>query len=118
MSDLFELADYLTKKRSVEEAWKLVMATNVESLVIELKNKVSLIDYFERKKIPKRIEKNENTIAVPTFKFTPSGLVPAGWNKDLRNRLLKHYNTQDYQFMKLEVTDDDEDLNKLFNCGE
>lgn len=54
-------------------------------------------------------------IKVPSFKLTPSGMVPAGWSYDTRNRLFRHFQKYDFQFIKIEVTDDDL-KSKLFQC--
>lgn len=48
--------------------------------------------------------------------MTPSGLIPSGWTKDLRNRLVRHYRLYDFQFMKLQVTDDDPLRSSLYQC--
>jgi hypothetical protein len=44
---------------------------------------------------------NSNIIQIPLFKLTPSGIIPSGWSKDIRNRLNRHYNEYDFQFMKI-----------------
>lgn len=49
--------------------------------------------------------------------MTPSGLVPAGWNIDIRNRLSRNFPNNDFQFMRVEVTNDDSDRSKLFQGG-
>ena len=69
-----------------------------------------------KKKSAKK-DNNNSMIRTPSFKMTPSGIIPSGWTQDLRNRLVEHYKEYDYQFMKLEVTDDNEELDKIFNCG-
>lgn len=56
----------------------------------------------------------KDNIRVKTVKVTPSGIIPYGWTKDLRNRLNRHFFDNDFQFLKVEVTNDDEMKTKIF----
>lgn len=70
-----------------------------------------------RKSLKEMPLNDKDTIITPKFRLTPSGMVPGGWCKDQRNRLFNHFRDYDYQFMKLEIRDDDEKFSKMFNCG-
>lgn len=71
---------------------------------------------FKNKEIDDEL--NENLIRVPKLKMTPSGLIPCGWSIDMRNRLNRHYRAFDFQFIKIEVSNDDEEKSQLFNGRE
>lgn len=49
---------------------------------------------------PKRLNYNDN-IQVKALKATPSGFLPSGWTQDIRNRMVREYNQNDFQFLKI-----------------
>lgn len=55
----------------------------------------------------KNVNRKNDCIKVKSLKITPSGLIPTGWTTDLRNRMVRHFQDYDYQFLKIQVTDDD-----------
>lgn len=70
-----------------------------------MQNGTKLLNLFKAKfdKCKKRKNKfnyNDN-IEVKALKITPSGLLPAGWTRDLRNRLVRQYKNYDFQFLKV-----------------
>jgi hypothetical protein len=55
----------------------------------------------------KDTNRNNHCIKVKSLKATPSGLIHTGWATDLRNRMVRHFQDYDYQFLKIQATDDD-----------
>ena len=91
-----------------------------EELYRKLKEGKRLLSLFKAKmnrKSKRKLNFTDN-IQIKALKATPSGLLPAGWTRDLRNRMVRHFNQNDFQFLKIEVTNDDDERGKLFNGGE
>lgn len=103
----------------VEKIRDIFAGLNVEELHLKMQAGMGLLRVFKMKlkrKEKKKLNFKDN-IQVKALKATPSGLLPAGWTRDLRNRMVRQFNTSDYQFLKIEVTDDDDLRSKLFNGG-
>jgi hypothetical protein len=49
----------------------------------------------------KNVNRKNDCIKVKSLKITPSGLIPTGWTTDLRNRMVRHFQDYDYQFLKI-----------------
>lgn len=76
----------------------------------------SLLKIFNKKYVKQKNKVcnfNDN-IQVKALKATPSGLIPAGWTRDLRNRMTRHFNKNDFQFLKIQVTSDDDLRSRLY----
>lgn len=70
-----------------------------------MQNGSKLLDVFTTKLKKCKNKKNKfnyhDNIEVKALKVTPSGLLPAGWTRDLRNRLVRQYRNYDFQFLKI-----------------
>lgn len=105
----------------------ILVSFNKEQLYMKIQKGLNLVEIFKKKINSKKQQKKDkqndtdkvkDNIVVKSIKMTPSGLIPMGWNKDLRNRLSRNYPNNDFQFLRLEVTNDDSEKTHLYNGGE
>lgn len=77
---------------------------------MKIQKGMNLFDIFYKKVNKKRKQtkdkindqqKPNDNIQVKSIKMTPSGFIPMGWNRDLRNRLSRNYPDNDFQFLRL-----------------